>query len=157
MREYELPIEALQELKAAHRTSKQVSAYSAYRIHTIILLGMGMTPSEVNEIILLDEDTVRTYFGKYAIGGLIKLLETSYQGSNKKLIKEQIRQLQEELDNNIHLTTKSVCRFVYLEFEVEYSKRGVAALLNNIGYVTVYDNFTTYGIRSDFCSTAIVV
>lgn len=135
MEKYELPLESLQELKVAHRTSKQVSAYSAYRIHTIILLGMGMTPAEVSEIILLDEDTVRTYFDKYTTGGLTKLLETSYQGSNKKLTPEQIRQLQEELDNNIHLTTKSVCRFVYLEFDIEYSERGMAALLNNIGYV----------------------
>lgn len=97
MEKYELPIEKLQELKVAHKTSKQVSAYTAYRIHTIILLGMGMTPAEVSEIILLDEDTVRTYSGKYAAGGLTKLLETSYQGSNKKLTEEQIRQLKEEL------------------------------------------------------------
>jgi len=68
MEKYELPIEALQELKLAHRTSKQVSAYTAYRIHTIILLGMGMAPAEVSEIILLNEDTVRTYFDKYTIG-----------------------------------------------------------------------------------------
>ena len=135
MKKYELPIEELQGLKAAHKTSKQVSAYTAYRIHVIILLGMGMAPAEVSEIILLNEDTVRTYFEKYITGGLAKLLETSCQGSNKKLTKEQIRQLQEELDNNIHLTTKSVCRFVYLEFDVKYSERGMAALLNNIGSV----------------------
>ena len=135
MKKYELPLEALQELKVAHRTSKQVSVYSAYGVHTIILLGMGMTPAEVSQIILLNEDTVRIYFEKYITGGLTKLLETSYQGSNKKLTEEQIRGLQEELGSNIHLTTKSVCRFVYLEFDVEYSKRGMAALLNNIGYI----------------------
>ena len=135
MRNYELSLEEIQSLKAAHKTSKQVSAYAAYRIHTIILLGMGMTPTEASEIILLDEDTVRTYFNKYTTGGLAALLETAYQGSNKKLTEEQIKQLQEELDNNVHLTTKSVCRFVYLEFDVEYSERGMAALLNDIGYV----------------------
>jgi transposase len=135
MRNYELPTEEVQALKAAHKTSKQVSAYTAYRIHVIILLGMGMTPAEVSEIILLDEDTVRTYFDKYTTGGLVALLETSYRGSNKKLTADQILRLQEELDTNIHLTTKSVCRFVYLEFDVEYSERGIASLLNNIGYV----------------------
>jgi transposase len=135
MEKYELPIEELQELRVAHKTSKQVSAYTAYRIHTIILLGMGMTPAEVSEIILLDEDTVRTYFDKYVSGGLVKLLETSYQGSNKKLTEEQIKQLQDELDRQVYLTTQSVCRFIYLEFDVEYSERGMASLLNNIGYV----------------------
>ncbi len=135
MEKYELPIEEIQGLKAAHKTSKQVSAYTAYRIHVIILLGMGMTPAEVSEIILLNEDTIRAYFDKYIAGGLVKLLETSYQGSNKKLTTEQIKQLQDELDRHIHLTTKSVCRFVNLEFDVEYSERGMAFLLNNIGYV----------------------
>ncbi len=135
MKGYELPTEEIEGLKAAHKTSKQVSAYTAYRIHVIILLGMGMTPTEVSEIILLNEDTVRTYFDKYISGGLVKLLETSYQGSNKKLTETQIKQLQEELDKHVHLTTKSVCRFVQLEFDVEYSERGMASLLNNIGYV----------------------
>jgi transposase len=135
MQNYELSTEEIQDLKAAHKTSKQVSAYSAYRIHVIILLGMGMTAAEVSEIILLDEDTVRTYFEKYFSGGLASLLETSYQGSNKKLTSPQITQLCRELDNNIHLTTKSVCRFVLLEFDVEYSERGMASLLKNIGYV----------------------
>jgi len=135
MKNYELSTADPQDLKAAHKTSKQVSAYTAYRIHVIILLGMGMTAAEVSEIILLDEDTVRTYSDKYISGGLTKLLETFYQGSQKKLTEEQIKRFQEELDSNVHLTTKSVCRFVYLEFDVEYSERGMASLLNNIGYV----------------------
>jgi len=135
MRDYELPMEEIQALKAAHKTSKQVSVYQAYRIHVIILLGMGMTPSEVSDIILLDEDTVRTYSNKYNSGGLASLLETAYKGSNKKLTPAHIIKLREELDANIHLTTKSVCRFVLLEFDVEYSERGMASLLKNIGYV----------------------
>jgi transposase len=134
MRKYELPKEEIQELKAAHKTSKQVSAYTAYRIHVIILLGLGMTPAEVSDIILLNEETVRIYFDKYASGGLVKLLETSYQGSHQKLTTTQIKQLQEELDRHVHLTTKSVCQFVHLEFDVDYSERGMASLLNNIGY-----------------------
>jgi len=92
-------------------------------------------PSEVSEIILLDENTVRTYFEKYILGGLTALLKTSYRGSCKKITDDQIMQRYYELDNNIHLTTKSVCRFTLLEFDVEYSERGMASLLKNIGYV----------------------
>jgi len=44
MKSYAPPMEEIEGLKAAHRTSKQVSAYVAYRIHVIILLGMGMVP-----------------------------------------------------------------------------------------------------------------
>lgn len=135
MRDYELTAEEIQDLKAAHKTSKQISAYTAYRIHVVILLGIGMTPAEVSDIILLDEDTVRSYAEKYRSGGLVGLLKTHYRGSQKKLTDNQIIFLQKELDSNIHLTTKSVCRFVYLEFGIEYSERGMAALLNTIGYV----------------------
>lgn len=135
MRNYELVEEEIQELKAAHKTAKQVSAYQAYRIHVIILLAMGMTAIEVSDILFLDEDTVRTYFDKYTSGGLVSLLETSYKGSKKKLTADQINLLSQELDNNIHLTTKSVCRFVFLEFDVEYSERGMSSLLKKIGYV----------------------
>lgn len=135
MRDYILLPDEIEELKVAHKSSKQVSAYTAYRIHVIILLGMGISPGEVSEIILLDEDTVRSYFDKYKMGGLKNLLKVNYSGSKKKLTDEQIESLTEELDNNIHLTTTSVCKFVFTEFHVEYSERGMAALLKNIGYV----------------------
>lgn len=135
MRDYELLPDTISALKAAHKASKRVSAYTAYRIHVIILLGMGLSPLEASEIMLLDEDTIISYFDKYTSGGLSALLKTHYKGSKKKLTDEQLLQLCEELDNNIYLTTKAVCRFVLLEFDIEYSERGMAALLKNIGYV----------------------
>lgn len=135
MKNYKFSQEEIQELKAAHKSAKNLPSRIAYRIHVIILFGMEMSPSEISEILFLDEDTIISYFEKYANGGLNALLRTEYKGSAKKLIESQIEILCEELDANIHLTTKSVCQFVFQEFGVEYSERGMAGLLKSIGYV----------------------
>lgn len=135
MRNYNIPQDEILELKVAHKSARQMPSYVAYRIHTIILFGMGMSSSEISELLFLDEDTVVSYFDKYSAGGLSELLKTEYKGSKKKLTDSQIDTLCEELDNNIHLTTKSVCQFVKSELDVEYSERGMSALLSKIGFV----------------------
>lgn len=55
MRHYNLPQDEILELKAAHKSVKhlRLAATMAYRTHTIILLGMGMTPSEVSDDYIL--------------------------------------------------------------------------------------------------------
>lgn len=123
------------ELKAAHRSARQMPSYLSYRIHVIILYGIGMSPSEISDILFLDEDTIISYFSKYSSGGLAELIKTNYKGSKKKLTEEQIEYLCRELDENIHLTTKSVCQFIKTEFDIEYSERGMCSLLKKIGFV----------------------
>lgn len=135
MTDYTIAQDEIIELRAAHRTAMKIRAYMAYRIHVIILLGMGMPPSEVSEILFFDEGTIISYFKKYQIGGLSLLLSREYKGSKKKLTNKQIATLCVELDTNVHLTTKSVCHFVLSEFGVEYSERGMSALLKKIGFV----------------------
>ena len=135
MRDYNIPQDELLELKAAHKSAKQMPSYLAYRLHVIILFGMGLSSSEISDVLFLDEDTVVSYFDKYSDGGLAALLKTEYKGSKKKLSDSQIETLCEELDSNIYLTTKSVCRFVKSELDVEYSDRGMSTLLNKIGFV----------------------
>lgn len=130
----QLPNEEIKELKVAHKNAKKISANLSYRIHVIILLKSGMSPSAVSDIILLSRDTVDTYLKKYNAGGLAALLKTNYKGGKKKLTQEQIAILCKELDENVYLTTKAVCRFVLAEFGVEYSERGMAALLNSEGF-----------------------
>jgi len=135
MRDYDLDQAALAELRAVHRSARMFPSYLSYRLHAIILLGSGFPPSEVSNILMLSEDTVVTYFDKYQSGGISKLLKREYKGSNKKLSKEEIALLTEELDSSIYLTTKSVCHFVKSEFDIEYSERGMSSLLKSIGYV----------------------
>ena len=135
MRDYNIAPNEILELRAAHKAARSIGVSISYKIHTIILLGMGMSPSEVSEFLFLDEGTVVSYFDKYSLGGLGGLFKTEYKGSKKKLSDKQIAILITELDTNVHLTTKSVCRFVKVEFDIEYSERGMSNLLNTIGFV----------------------
>lgn len=137
MRSYDISQSEILELRVAHKSAKRLrfSALIIYKIHTIILLGMGMSPSEVSEVLFLNEDTIVSYFDKYGIGGLAFLLKTNYKGSKKKLNDKQIEILCAELDTNVHLTTKSVCHFLKTEFDIKYSERGMSDLLKKIGFV----------------------
>ena len=80
MRSYDISQSEILELRVAHKSAKRLrfSPLIIYKIHTIILLGIGMSPSEVSEILFLNEDTIVSYFDKYTTGGLVCLLKTNY-------------------------------------------------------------------------------
>jgi len=61
------------ELREAHRRALNVR--EAYRINAVILLSQGWKPVEVAKALLLDEDSVRTYFKRYKEGGINRLLK----------------------------------------------------------------------------------
>ena len=129
----ELSSNELEELRAAHRSAKKKS--DAYKINTVILLGTGWTLEEVSQALLFDEETIRSYGNKYKNGGIAKLLLTNYKGSISKLSDEQIEVLCEELNLNIYMATKDVCKYVENKFNIHYTVSGMTDLLKRIGYV----------------------
>ena len=83
----ELTAEEAQELRAAHKSMKNKK--TAYKINAILLLDMGMTPEEVSEVLLLDDQTIRNYSVRYNNSGLEGLLATDYKGRPLKLTNEE--------------------------------------------------------------------
>lgn len=83
MLDYRLSKQELVELRAAHRRALNVR--EAYRIDAVILLGNGRTAVDVADALLIDPETVRTYFKRYKIGGIDDLLRMSYLGSEALL------------------------------------------------------------------------
>jgi transposase len=79
MHDYRLDKQELAELRAAHRGTRNVR--EAYRINAVILLGNGRSAADVADALLIDPDTVRTYFKRYKNGGLDALLRMNYFGS----------------------------------------------------------------------------
>jgi hypothetical protein len=57
----------------------------ACRINGRILLGNGCTAADVGDALLIDPDTVRTYFKPYKKGGVDDLLRMNYVGSEALL------------------------------------------------------------------------
>lgn len=133
MKGFDLTPDEIQELRAAHRSTKFKK--DAYKINAAILLGTGWTLKEVSEALLLDEDTLASYVNKYKDAGFDGLLKVLHKGGFKKLSSEQIDLLCVELDSSVYLNTKAICSYVKSQFNINYTIGGMTDLLHNLDYV----------------------
>lgn len=133
MLDYTLGNQELDDLRAAHRRASNVR--EAYRINAVILLAQGRTAADVADALLIDADTVRTYFKRYKRGGIDALLRMNYVGSEALLDELQLAELDAHLRKHLHPTAESVARWVEERWGVRYSASGMAALLRRLGYV----------------------
>lgn len=128
--------EELSELHDARLFAKKTKdVNAAYKIHAIILLGTGMSREEVSEVLFISLDTLTNYVKKYKKTGIKQLCKTYYRGRPKKLSEDKIKLLEQELDQNTHLTTRSICKFMEDAFNINYTVSGATDLLRNLGYV----------------------
>ena len=126
----------IRKLRKLHRQLKnEGDAKSAYRANTIILLARGYGYSEVAQILLLDEATIRRYAEKYKEGGIDELLAHYYKPYEGFLYDDEIEILCRELDSKIYMEAKAVCIYISETFDVEYTERGCRNLLHRLGYV----------------------
>jgi transposase len=132
MIDYRLTPEQLAELRAAHREASDIR--SAYRIHTVILLGQGWSVAQVADALLIDPETVRRYFKRYRKGGLEGLLRMSYVGGEALLDEQQLAALDEHLQTKVYLSAKAVAEWAKERWGVSYTESGMAALLRRLGY-----------------------
>ena len=98
MLNFHLDKQELAELRAAHGRAKNVR--EAYRINAVILLGIGWKAGDVADALLIDPDTVRTYFKRFKKGGLDGLLRMNYVGSEALLNDAQLLELDVHLQNH---------------------------------------------------------
>ena len=132
MKNYHLPEKDLKALRLAHKRVQEKG--KADRIKAVYLLGSGWPVQQVHEALLLDEDTLRTYMKHYEEGGLQKLLNTHYKGSEPLLCTQQTELLHQELAQKIYLSTQAVIDYVKNEFSILYSQSGMRDLLHRLGY-----------------------
>jgi transposase len=133
MHDYRLDKPELAELRAAHRGTRNVR--EAYRINAVILLGNGRSAADVADALLIDPDTVRTYFKRYKNGGLDALLRMNYVGSEALLDDSQLEELRAHLRTHLYPTAESVARWVQKRWGVSYTASGMTAVLHRLGYV----------------------
>lgn len=134
MKGFTLTTGELEMLRSAHRDAKRTNAHAAYKINAVILLGTGWPLKKVKNALLLDDETLRSYVGKYRDGGIESLLETNHKGRDCFLTKSQEETLRLELEETIHLTTQSVIKFVNEQFGIQYSASGMRDYLHRLGY-----------------------
>jgi transposase len=120
-------------LKALHRTLKDRK--EADRVKVVVSLATGWSVSRVAEILLLDENTVRSYFDKYVHGGEEELLEFNYVGRQPTLTVKQEKALARYLDANVYLSSSEIRHYIKKTFGVAFQPSGVKALLHRLDFV----------------------
>ena len=135
----------LENLIKMHRHIKHKK--DADRVKSIILLSYGYNVSQVSEILLIDENTIRRNAEKYKIGGIDELLSNSYISYTGKLCDFEIETLKNELDSKIYIDAKAVCAFILAAFSVSFTDRGCRNLLHKIGANRTHINFMHYRHR----------
>ena len=133
MLNYQLEMKQVTELREAHRRALNVR--EAYRINAVILLSQGWKPVEVAKALLLDEDSVRTYFKRYNEGGIKELLRMSFAGGEALLNAEQLGELDRHLKEEMHRTADSVVRWVKARWGICYAVSGMTTVLHRLGDV----------------------
>jgi len=104
------------------------------RIQMLILLKENpkMTLKEVATILNYGYKTVKTWWRNYKEGGLEKLLEWKVEGFKGRLKDEQVKKIEEEVNNREFRTQKEIADWIEKEFGVKYTQQGISRLLKKL-------------------------
>ena len=111
---------------AAHRVARRANA--------LVLLDRGMSCEDVSSVLLLDDDTVRSWHRLYQEGGIGSLEGFDYKGSCCLLTAEQQDKLTAWISETLPRTTCVIGAWLEQEFGIVYESRsGLVALLHRLG------------------------
>lgn len=127
-----LTTDQVSELRLEHR--KERDKKLADRIKAILSLNAGHEYSQVAQILLLDEVTLRRYVRQYQENGIAGLLEMRYMGGKTTLNLSQELELKEYLRDNTKRTAKEIVDFVEKTYGVKFSVIGMTKLLHRLGF-----------------------
>jgi len=106
----------------------------ADRIQCIILFAEGMAVDALRKGLFVGIKTLKKWIETFRTQGLEGLLRWGYTGQSGHLNDEQWAEVERELDENFYRRAHEVAAFVKQRFQVEYSDRGMQALLRRKGY-----------------------
>jgi transposase len=106
----------------------------ARRANALILLDRGMSCTDVGRVLLIDDDTVRTWHGLFEKDGVDGLAGFTYGGRSSRLSLEQQDKLTRWVGETLPRTTREIGAWIAREFDVSYEGRsGLIALLHRLG------------------------
>jgi transposase len=119
-------IELARDGSAAHRLARRANA--------LVLLDDGMSCEAISRVLLLDNDTIRTWYHLYQDDGIEGLTCFNHEGGPCRLTAEQLDKLKAWIADTLPRTTRQVGAWIVAEFGVEYQTRsGLIALLHRLG------------------------
>ncbi|EGO93610.1 winged helix-turn-helix domain-containing protein [Acidiphilium sp. PM] len=106
----------------------------ARRANALVLLDNGMSCEAVAKVLLLDDDTIRTWYRLYLEDGVEGLASFGYEGGACRLSDEQQERLKTWIAETLPRSTNQVGAWIAREFGIEYQGRsGLVALLHRLG------------------------
>jgi transposase len=106
----------------------------ARRANALVLLDRGMSCEEVGRVLLIDDDTIRTWHRLFEEDGVDGLAGFNYGGRACQLTLEQQGTLKAWVGETLPRTTREVGAWVEREFGIVYESRsGLIALLHRLG------------------------
>jgi transposase len=106
----------------------------ARRANALVLLDRGMSCDEVGRVLLIDDDTIRTWHRLFKADGINGLAGFNYGGRTSSLSLEQQEKLKAWVGESLPRTTRMVGAWIEHEFGVVYESRsGLIALLHRLG------------------------
>ena len=122
-------VELARDGSAAHRLARRANA--------LVLLDDGMSCEAVARVLLLDDDTTRTWYRLYEDEGIEGLASFDYEGGACRLSEEQREKLKAWITATLPRTTREVGAWIEKECGIEYQGRsGLIALLHRLGMST---------------------
>jgi len=119
-------IELARDGSAAHRLARRANA--------LVLLDQGMSCEAIAAVLLLDDDTVRTWHRFYEEDGIEGLASFGYEGSACRLSDEQQDKLKAWITEALLRSTREVGAWIETECGIAYQGRsGLIALLHRLG------------------------
>ena len=119
-------IELARDGSAAHRLARRANA--------LVLLDDGMSAAAIAKVLLLDDDTIRTWYRLYEEDGIEGLAGFGHEGSACRLSEAQQDTLKAWITETLPRTTRQVGAWIERECGIEYHGRsGLIALLHRLG------------------------
>ena len=106
----------------------------ARRANAIVLLDKGWSCTKVAGALLLDDDTVRSWFFAYEKGGVEGVSSFGHEGSSCRLSEDQQAALKTWITEQLPRSTKLVGAWLKKNYGLSYSHSGLIALLHRLDF-----------------------
>ena len=118
-------IELARDGSAAHRLARRANA--------LVLLDEGMSCAAVAKVLLLDDDTIRTWYWLYQDDGIEGLAGFGYEGGACRLSEEQQAKLKAWVGEMLPRSTRAIGAWIEQQCGITYEGRsGLIALLHRL-------------------------
>jgi transposase len=104
------------------------------RCNAILLLDDGMSCEQVAKVLYIDDDTVRTWYGQYQVGGFDRLETFDWVGGKPRLERRQEAALSLFLNANLHANTLQVRAYIWKTYHQQFSRSGCIKLMHRLGF-----------------------